>query len=308
MQLIDANLLKDCCAVMLTRRSWGNKRKASLATVTTSADKRLLKLTKELIDPETPELVAVKRHLAETREWVIGRTMPFLGFKGGIYLAKTQAVPIIEAELPKRQARLAELVGELCNRVPDQDGKMDSPYDRKVREARDKLQELFDVRDYPTGAELARVFSIEWNWVAFTVPEGLPPELRQAEAKKLQQRFEEAGEEILIALRSGFKKLVDHAVERLTVQPGEKKKVFKDTFIPNIAEFIETFSVRNLTNDAELGVLVEQARNIIAGVDNQALRDDEGLREKVNRQFEQVRAQLDTMIAERPGRSFSFDE
>jgi hypothetical protein len=98
-------------------------------------------------------------------------------FKGGIYLAKTAAVPLIEAELPKRQARLAELVGELCNRTTGPDGKTDSVYDRKVREARDDLQELFDVRDYPTGAELARVFSIEWNWVAFTVPEGLPPEL-----------------------------------------------------------------------------------------------------------------------------------
>jgi hypothetical protein len=84
------------------------------------------------------------------------------------------------------------------------------------------------------------------------------------------------------------------------VQPGEKKKVFKDSFVPNIQEFIDTFGVRNLTNDAELGVLVEQARNIIAGVDNQALRDDEGLREKVNRQFEQVRAQLDTMICRAP--------
>lgn len=295
MQTVQTDFLKDCAALTLTIRAWGNRRQGDMDKVSTDADKTRLKLAKQLI--VSKEYEAVVSYLNETRAWILGRTMPFPGFKKGIYLARLSTVTMVEKELPKRIAELNKLVAAFVAAYPAQ-----------VQDAEQKLNGQFKASDYPTSNELFSRFGVSWNWLAFTVPENLPAEIREAEAKKLEAKFADAGEEILIALREGFQKLVSHAVERLTVAPGEKEKVFRDTLIGNIQEFIETFSARNLMNDADLESLVSKAKGVLTGVTPDALRDNASLRDKTRTAFETVKTELDKMIVERPSRKFSFDE
>lgn len=295
MRTVNTDFLKQTCCLTLKLCAWGNRRKGNIDTITTDADKTRLGLSKKLIESE--EYDAIRTYLGETRKWITSRTMPFLGFKGGIYLSKAEAVPLVEAELPRRQAQLAELVTDLR-----------AVWAEKVDESAKQLAGQFNEKDYPTADQLDDLFSIEWNWVAFTVPEGLPPELRAVEAAKLEAKFEEAGEEILQALRSGFAGLIDHAVDRLKTEPGAKPKIFRDTLLGNITEFLDTFSARNLMNDTELGALVERARGIVTGISPQNLRESEALRERTLAKFQEVREAVGAMITERPARSFALDE
>lgn len=294
MQTVDTSFLKGCCAINLATRSWGNRRQGNIDKVQTDADKSRLKLTKSLIVAE--EYDAIVRYQRETRDWVLKRTMPLPGFPGGLYLAKVEFVRMIDSELPKRVERMNNLVADLC-----------AVYTRKVNEAREKLNGQFRETDYPQLEELPALFAITHNWVAFDVPDNLPADIIEQERSKLEAKFKDAGEEILYALREGFQKLVSHAVERLTVAPGEKEKVFRDTLIGNIQEFIETFSARNLMNDADLEQLVGRAKGIITGVSPQGLRDSDSLREKTKNAFAEVKSQLDKMVMDKPTRKFEFD-
>jgi hypothetical protein len=178
----------------------------------------------------------------------------------------------------------------------------------QVNEARVALNGQFREKDYPEGSELPKLFGFDWNWIAFSVPENLPAELRKAEEAKLQKKFEDAEEQILLALRTGFQKLIDHAIERLTTSAGEKPKKFDDTTVTNITGFIETFNARNLLNDRELESLVERAKTVLTGVTPQDLRTAPAVRETVAAQFEQIKSTLDGMIVATPGRKFELDE
>lgn len=291
----NVDLLKNTAALTLTIRSWSNKRMGKMDEVETSADKSRLKLTKQLIDSKEYDLVI--SYLNETRAWVLARTMPFFGFKAGIYLAKLSAIETIEAELPERLAKLQELVGEL-----------EKVYPVKIEEAREKLNGQFNLADYPREGSLSSLFGIQWNWIAFSVPEGLPPEIRQAEEAKLKERFAQAQEEITAALREGFATLVSHATEKLKSEPGEKVKTFRDSLIGNIQEFIDTFSFRNLNNDQDLAFWVGKASEIVKGLNPDTLRKDETLRAKVKAQFDEVNTALSGMIAEKPSRKFNLED
>lgn len=170
------------------------------------------------------------------------------------------------------------------------------------------LGPLYDEGDYPSVVDMARRFSVSWNWLALTVPEGLPPELRQEESDKLQRKFADAATEIKDALRIMFAELVDHAVERLTITPGEKAKKFKDATINNINEFFATFSAKNIMRDSELEELVGKAKEIIAGVTPESLRSNLEVRDKVTSKLGELKASLDPMVEEIRSRAFDFSE
>ena len=62
--------------------------------------------------------------------------------------------------------------------------------------------------------------------------------------------------------------LVQHLVERL--QPGAdgKPKVFRDSLVRGMEEWLSDFSARNLAQDGELSSLVERARELLHPVGN----------------------------------------
>lgn len=294
MQTVDIELLRSAVAITMTTRAWGNRRKASLAAVTTQADKRLLSLSKQLI--RSPEYDAVRRHLAGVRFTLGHRTVPSY-FRSGLQLCRLSQVEPVEAEL---RAAVETLRGKV--------DAFKAAYPEQVTAAQESLQDQFNPNDYPSAAQVAGAFGIEWNWIAFTVPEGLPAELRKTEADKLQKQFKDAGDQIIMAIRGGFADIINHAVERLKTEPGGQPKIFRDSLVTNIRFFIETFADRNLMNDDELSALVDRAKMIVGDVNPQTLRESDQAREHIVAKLAEVKASLDTMIEERKSRVFDFGE
>lgn len=287
-------LLKNTCALTLTVRCWGNRRQGNMNNVETTADKSRLRLTKDLIVSEDYD--KIQSFLNETKGWILARTMPFLGFKRGIYLAKLETVAAIEEEMPKRIATLDKKVRRLID-----------VYEEKIEEAKKKLGVMFELGDYPSIQRLPSFFGFDWNWIAFVVPENLPKELRKTEQAKLQKKFKDAGDEIIAALRAGFGELIDHAIDRLTPGEDQKEKIFRDTTITNINAFIETFSARNLMNDKDLESLVARAKDIVDKVNPETLRASKKFRVETVKAFSVIKDQVDKMITEKPSRKFDLD-
>lgn len=296
---VSLDRFKGAVGFTLLLRRWGNARQGNLSNVTTSDDpnqdtktKERIKLTKKLI--QSKEYEAICAFQGGLRQWIYSRTTPSF-FREGFQLVKLEGVDGIEKRLEKAREELAELVATLCLMFPGQ-----------VDEAKVALGDLFSERDYPQVEDLEKMFSIDWNWIAFTVPEGLPAELRQKEQDKLERQFSDAGEQITEALRAGFMTLIQHASSRLDAGPGEKPKIIRDSMIGNIKEFIETFSQRNLMNDVELQLLVNKADAILGNVTTQKLREDGKLREQIKAEFDGVNAKLAEMVVERKGRAIDL--
>jgi hypothetical protein len=135
-----------------------------------------------------------------------------------------------------------------------------------------------------------------------------PPQVLQAisgklfgrEQAKATEEWNEMLEEIRGGLRLTFKELMDALVDRLTPRPdGTRKKLVG---VDRLLEFLDTFSKKDVANDEELRVLVQQTRWLLEGQDVARLLKDQDLRELVQERMQSVKVVLDTLVEEAPAR------
>ncbi len=118
----------------------------------------------------------------------------------------------------------------------------------------------------------------------------------------MARRFEEAVQMAEQAFTSELARLVSHLTERLAAGPDGERRVFRDSAISNLTEYFERFKALNVRSNAQLDALVEQAQQVVQGVQPQELRDNAGLRQHIAAELAQVQASLDGMLIDQPRR------
>ena len=91
--------------------------------------------------------------------------------------------------------------------------------------------------------------------------------------------------------------------ERLTGETDGKPKVFRDSSVGNLTEFFARFQRLNIRSNADLDQLVQQAPNVVQGIQPPQLRDRQTLRKQVAGQLAQVEFSLDNLMVDRPRRN-----
>ena len=181
--------------------------------------------------------------------------------------------------------------------------KLDEHYSELKSAARRRLGDLFDANDYPQS--LRGLFDLAWDFPNVEPPDyllQLNPVIYDQERSRVAVRFEEAVQLAEQAFISEFAKLIEHLTERLSDNGDGERKIFRDTAITNLTEFFERFRQLNVRSNADLDALVERAQGIVSGVEAQALRDNNSLRQHVATQFSQVQSVIDGMLVDRPRR------
>jgi hypothetical protein len=107
-------------------------------------------------------------------------------------------------------------------------------------------------------------------------------------------------------MRVKFAEIVEHWLDRLTPSPDGKKKVFKETMVGNLKEFIQNFADLNITDDAALEKLVGQAQSLVAGKSVDALRKDDAVRASVQDGMAKLKEMTDKMLTDRPNRAIAI--
>ena len=303
MKQLSVELFKDCCALNFSVQRWSNRKTVAVSQEEADREKvskkRMRKTVKLTTSTVYDQIVSFQN---ETKKWVTARAMPSF-FKVGIFMVKLDEYDTINS-------RITQDLGVLrTNMVPQlvADIKSIEYLDRQ------ELGPYYNPSDYPTDITMPQKFGFTWLPIQFGVPENLPRELYEQARQKTQAMWMEAQEKILQALRMSFAELVNHAVERLTVPPGEKPKIFKYSTIENIQGFLETFNAKNVMNDQELAALVSKAQTVMAGVGDanefsEQIRTDDGLRERMAEQFGGLKSAIDEMIINRPARKFIMDD
>lgn len=274
----------------------GNSRKVSTSQVEVDADKSMLHINKNLLDAR--EYDAIRTHDGQTRAWLATRALPSL-FKEGVFRVPNKLVVDVDEYLTARAAERKELV-EAFRKA----------YVQRVTEAVARLNGLANINDYLTADDAAAKFGLTWRYVTFATPDALKnlrAGLFEREKAKVAKMVEEAAEEIKTVLRVQMAALVKRMVAQLAPSVDGKRKKIYDSLVGNVADFLNTFNARNLADDVELTKLVDQARNVIAGVQPELLRESDGIRESVQTGFTKIQKALDKMIVDRPARVFDFE-
>ena len=181
--------------------------------------------------------------------------------------------------------------------------RLDEHYAELKSAARERLGSLFDPRDYPES--VSGMFGVVWDFPNIEPPaylQNLNPALYEEECRRVAARFDDAvqlAEQAFVAELNG---LVEHLVDRLSGQTDGKPKVFRDSVVNNLADFFQRFRHLNIRSNEQLELLVDQAQQIIQGVEPQTLRDDRVLRDTVASELSELQSSLDDLLVDRPRR------
>ena len=255
------------------------------------ADRELLSASKLILDTKNAAYRNVARVRSEASGYWRAETLPFPD-------AGLRLLP--QAKLPAFDSRMAQYRQELQSAASELAGQ----YDTMKSEAERRLGTLFNASDYPTT--LDGLFDLEVTYPAIEPPQylvSLHPEVYQQEQARVRERFESAVALAEQAFATELQRLTAHLAERLTGLHDGQPKVFRDSAVENLREFFERFRRLNIRSSPELDMLVEEAQQVITGIEPQQLRDSVRLRQMVARDFEQIQASVGEMLVDRPRRN-----
>lgn len=273
-----------------TRKTLSHDQKSQAAD-TFGAEREYLSAGKKLLDTSHPAFKAVTSVRSRIIQFWKGISLPYP--EPGIRLIRQDDIDSLTVQLTTLKAELAEAVEGL-----------EGHYSELQRSSRLRLGSLYDARDYP--ATLSGLFEVTWDFPSVEPPEylrQLSPQLYQQEAQRVAARFDEAVQLAEQAFTEELAKLVGHLTERLSGSDDGKPKVFRDSAIENLQDFFTRFRHLNIRSSAELDSLVDRTQRLVRGVEPQALRDDNSLRQQISGQLAGVQSVLDGLLVDRPRRN-----
>jgi hypothetical protein len=243
-----SNLQDVAVCFALTIGKFSITRKVRSDKVIVDADQDSYAVNKKIINSDGYK--KIQSLDGEIRNYLKTRALPSL-LKRGVYLVPFKIVEDLEADLARMMSDRNDLVDEFIKE-----------YDEEKYKAKTKLRSLYNEADYPSSESIRNSFYINYRIFSAEIPEsladlsGLMYEREKQRAKKF---WEDSKLLIEDTLRSEFSKLVDHFVERLQVEPGQKEKVFHKSLISNFDNWVDLFESRNITQDKELKKEVDKA-------------------------------------------------
>jgi hypothetical protein len=255
------------------------------------AEGNYLSVGKKLLDTRHPAFRAVTavRHRAVSL-WR-GLSLPYP--EPGIRLIRRDDLTFFDAQMTQLQTELNAAVDAL-----------DEQLAQLQRVARQRLGRLYDPHDYPDS--LCGLFQLEFDFPSVEPPDylrQLSPALFEEERARVAARFDEAVRLAEAGFTEELARLVTHLSERISGAEDGKPKVFRDSAVHNLSEFFGRFRQLNISSSEELEQLVEQAQQIVRGIQPQQLRDSASLRQRIGVQLTGVQQVLDTLLVDRPRRN-----
>lgn len=296
-----AELLRSEMAAVRVSFTWFGVRKTLSADQKAAAAEQFgaaqdsLSASKKLLDTTHPRFKAVTAVRGAIAAGWKRCSLPFP--EAGIRLLKRDDISQFDATMRRFQDELETAVFEL-----------DAHYAELRESARRSLGSLFNSDDYP--ATLAGLFSVQWDYPSVEPPNylmELSPRLYEQECARINARFDEAFRMAETAFTEEFAKTVSHLCERLSDSPDGERKVFRDSAIVNLQEFIGKFRHLHVGSSSDLDRLVSDAERIVSGMDAKRLRGSETLRRHVATELSAVQASLDGMMINRPRRRIIRD-
>lgn len=283
------HIFENGCLVQLTVGVWGGRVKLPSSLLQVDADPALIKATKYLVDRSCLKPVEEVRNQA--RSFLYNKTLPF-PIPGVLFIPKT-LLGEVDVAFQRYQKVFENKVAEFAEN-----------YDLFMNTARLRLNGLFNPNDYPT--DIRSKFSFAWRFLVIDAPGQsglLTPEIYNREKENFRRTVREFQQMAVTTLRVRFAEMVDHMVERLSGQ----KKVFRDSMIHNIRDFLNDFEKLNISDDRALAEQVERCRAILSSVAPDALRSDQGFRKEIAERIGSVQDTLDRMMIVRPKRKIRLN-
>ena len=268
-----------------------NRQQKTEAAETFGAADQFISAGKKLLDTKHPAFRAVTS--VRTRIICLWKAMSLPYPEPGVRLIRLDQIDLFNEQMTDLRAELEAAVEQL-----------DRHYAELKSAAQNRLGRLFNSDDYPHS--LRGLFDVAWDFPSIEPPAYLQqvnPQLYEQECRRIASRFDEALELAEQAFIEELADLVTHLTERLSGSTDGKPKIFRDSAITNLMEFFQRFRNLNVRSNQELDDMVDQAQQVVQGIQPKNLRDNQILRETVSSELHQLQTALDDLLIDRPRRN-----
>lgn len=272
-----------------TRKSFTSDQKKDAADQF-GADRNFVSASKKLFDTKHPLYQALTSLKGDIIGYWKGCTLPYV--EDGVRLLDRMKIEPFNAAMDEFKTRFNTAVEALDERMGE-----------LIREAKDRLGDLFDRTDYPSS--VLDQFRVWWDFPSIEPPEHLrqiSPAVYEQERARVQARLEEAVALAERAFTEEFAGLVESLRERLTPDPDGKPKVFKESTVQNLHDFINRFRSLSLGSNDQLEALVAQAQELVNGIDGKQIRESKYLRNEIAQGMSGIVQALEPLIVKAPRR------
>jgi hypothetical protein len=269
----------------------------STSLLSIDTDETRILVTKTIL--ACPEYQAILKLYRLTKHQIDKLVLPS-GMKPGVYLIPLDLLEELNAILAAARQALEPLVEQFCLVYP-------------VSIANDhlNLKDAFDSDDYPDVATVREAFTLETQYITWDLPSSLgsvSEALIQQEQQRARTKVQTILTDITTNLSSVMHELVTHLVDRLSPDVNGNAKRFHASTVTNLMEFIGRFNARNLGQNVDLEQIVNQAKQLLGGINPQHLRQQEPLAKALQTGMQQVKTQLDQLLAKPPTRQYQWDD
>lgn len=287
------NAFEQGIALRLIMGSPGFKAKVDSDEITAGeADPDALHVHKETI--ECDEYANIKQLHGEIKKYLWLRSMSIkTKLYRGTYFIKERAILDVTQKLREfKQEHDTKLVPAFL-----------AGYEEAKANAKKKLKNLYDDRDYPTVEALRKAFYIQVfpleNFKVSGKIKSLDEKMFDELAGEMRQQVRDVVTGMRFELRQTLLKMTQHLQEKLS---GSEKKVLRQTAVTHILDYVKYFEDKDATNDKDLKVVVEQLKKTMEGVETEQLKKDDKYRTAMATALGGITKQLDTLVVE-PGRA-----
>lgn len=286
------NLADKTMFLTLDFNRFGNSRQADVEVANTTAQQGRFSHSKRLLD--SPQLKAIHKADNALKAWIdsqpacwkYGKTMRVVGH---------EAVEVVFDACEAYQS---------VNRPTLVQAFLDA-YLQQVAEAQKALGDKFIASEYPTLEQVKAEFSFDYKLLSFSTPDTLKtlsPKIFAKEKEKLAESFTLAVEDWKQGRRVILQEMVAHLLDILKPEEGKKKKLHA-TAVTKLQEFLTTFDLNSVPDDADLQADVVKLKQLMAGVDTDKIKESDNLKAALVEGFSVVNANMATLTVN-AGRKF----
>lgn len=273
------NLAERVSFLTISCGRFGNVRKSNVELNTTANHSRFATNKKLLV---SPELKQIAKRDEEVKHQVEAYLLPF---KAGISMlpnANGQAVKKILEEYKKIER--PSLVKAFV-----------MVYKSQVETATVELKEEFVAADYKPVEAVAAEF--DFDYLIWSL--NLPDELKDKAAETIMEAAATVADALTLAAHECVSKLADSLSAN---EDGKPKKLYDKQFV-KLQEFLAGFDIKNVVDSKELKAEMDKLKALMAGVDPNKVRENEGLRANIATKMSEATASLTAMVQHK-GRKF----
>ena len=211
-------------------------------------------------------------------------------FRPGVYAIPVQHVDYVDSVLK-----------DADNNMHSVREKLQAEWPSVIKDAKERLGDLFDAADYPSAEEAANELQLSFRYMAIAetpaILKTIAADVYKEDVERAKKETEKELEAFRLHLRAALLEIVENMRKTLQTPEGDRK-VFGQRFFKRLDEFMATFQVRNLSDDGELKKVVAQLKKVADGTDLTTLKEDAPTQKALNKTLKGINTELDKLVEE----------